>query len=78
MKMSDEFDIDETLILLVEMRHEQRLAFFKDAVQTFWRGWRAIDPKLTPKQFVEEVSAWRDMIDRRAFELNVIEVAGHA
>jgi hypothetical protein len=78
MQMTQGFDIDETLLLLAEMSRDERLAFFAEAVRTFWRGWCAIEPTLTMEQFMAEVLAWRDMIDCRAFELGLLKVEGNA
>jgi hypothetical protein len=80
MTLQDRADIDDTIAFLRGMTPRQQVEFIVDALRTFWRGWRALNPSLTPDDFMAEYEAWRDMIERRAFELEIEHngVAGHA
>lgn len=80
MTLQDQLDIDDTIAFMRGMTQRQQAEFIMDSLRTFWRGWLAINPALTPDEFMGEIEAWRDLIERRAFELDIARngVAGHA
>jgi hypothetical protein len=80
MTLQDQLDIDDTIALMRGMTQRQQAEFIRGALRTFWRGWRAIKPDLTMDEVIAEYEAWRDLIERRSFELELEHcgVAGHA